>query len=164
MHQFHKFIDKKSRKAVRELHTIKKVLEQAHMKVEDFTQKEDPYIFLHSPDTNLSFDGVRIYKIGESLAWRVQREADTHPYGSAYKLDIQEMWNDLLSDEMDEEKAGRAIMKTIVEEMKKFFKESGQAEKDLRSSEIDKKYGDALGRVVIKSTGTDYSNMLTSKN
>jgi hypothetical protein len=163
MNSFKEFVDKSGRRAKKELGVVKKVLEQAKMKVVDFTDDEDPYIFVYSPDDGLSFDGVRIYKIGEQLAFRVQREAKTHPYGAAYGLDIKEMWQDLLSDNMDEQEAGKAVMEAIVGELKNFFKKSAHAEKDLRASEIDKERGDSLGRIAIKSTGTDYSNMIFNK-
>ncbi len=160
MSQFREFVDKKVRRSKKELSTVKKVLESSNMKVTDFTDEEEPYIFVYSPDDGLSFDGVRIYKIGDSLAFRVQREAKTHPYGKAYSIDVKKMWEDLLSDKMDEEKAGKEIMKSVIEELRNFFKKSAHAERDLRASEIDKERGNSLGRVVIGSTGTDYSNMI----
>ena len=58
--RFMEFVDKAVRRSKKELSTIKKVLESANMKVTDFTDEEDPYIFVYSPDDGLSFDGVRI--------------------------------------------------------------------------------------------------------
>ena len=139
------------------------VLAKHNWEVEDFTENaEDPYIFVKAPkDQSVSFEGVRVYKIGKTLAFRVQNESETHPYGKAYMLDIEGMFNDLMSDAMDEEKSGNSVMSGIDEELKRFFKHSAEAEKELNKSDIDDK--ESLGKVMVRSTGTDYSNIVHSK-
>jgi hypothetical protein len=164
MKKFLEFVDKKERDAIKQLQVLMQVLQKFNWEVEDFTENiDDPYIFVKAPTKEeLSFEGIRIYKIGKSLAYRIQNEAATHPYGKAYALDVESMYTDLVSDDMDEQRAGQEVMNAINSEIKRFFKESLKAEKEMGSSEIEKDK-DALGNVVIKSTGTDYSNQVTSK-
>jgi len=89
MLKFQEFVDKKEREAIRQLNIVKKLLESREMKVKSYLKEDDPYIFLVNPLKNTFFDGVRIYKIGNSLAFRVQKEEKTHPFGTAYPLDIE---------------------------------------------------------------------------
>jgi len=167
MKTFGEFIDKKGRAAKKELGIIKKTLEKDGMTVEDFLEDEDPYIYIRSAG-GLSFDGIRVYKIGNNIAYRVQKEDKTHPYGVAYPLDMEDMFNDLISDNIGEEKAGREVMESIANEIKKFFQKSADAEKEIRASEFDKQK-DPMGRAmqrsasVRSSTGTDYANLIYNK-
>ena len=98
------------------------------MSVVDFSEEEDPHLFLKG-SKNLSFEGVRIYKIGGEIVFRVQKEENTHPYGTAYPIQVEEMYDDILSDEMDEEKAGKEVIKSISEEMRKFLIEATKQKK-----------------------------------
>ncbi len=161
--EFKEFIDKKEREGKKHLKIVKKLLESGHLKVGDYLEEDDPYIFLHTPAKTLSFDGIRIYKIGNQLAFRIQKEEKTHPFGKAYPMDIEEMFNDLLSDHHKPEVAGKKVIESVINEVNKFFKKTAQAEKELRSREFDKSI-DPLGRLVVKSTGTDYSNMVFQSN
>ena len=160
--KFHKFVDKKDREALEHLKIIKKVLEKHHMEVSDHLDGEEPYLFVKDSDRNCSFDGVRLYVIGDDVAFRIQKEADTHPFGKAYGLDVEGMYFDLISDKMDEDKAGVAVAKGIVKEIKTFFEKSAEAERDLRAAEMDGS-GDPMGRVLIKGSGNDYSSMVTTR-
>ena len=63
---------------------------------------------------------------------------------------------------MDEEKAGKKVMEAIHEEIKRFFKDSAHAEKALNAADIEKD-NDAMGHVMIRSTGTDYGNQVSGK-
>lgn len=163
MKDFREFVDKKSRRSKYELNVLKQVFEHNGFKVEDKTKDDEPHLFIKSPNDDLSFGGIRVYKIGSSLAFRVQKESDTHPYGKAYSLNVNEMYEDLITDKQDEEIAGTEVMKAVVQEVKSFFEKSAIAEKDMSSTEIDKK-SDAMGRVMIKGSDTsDYSNNLFKK-
>ena len=160
---FREFVDKKTRRAKKQLNTLYKILEKEGMSVSNHLEDDDPFIFLSSPSARLSFDGVRLYKIGNDIAFRVQNETKTHPYGKAYSLDVEGMFDDYISDEMDEEKAGKEVMKSVVEELKNFFNKSSEAEKELQDTDTDSAR-DPLGKVVLRSTGTDYANQVTSSN
>ena len=159
MKSFKEFIDKKTRDAKKQLQIVKRVLEKEGMSVVDFLEDEDPHIFLKNPGGRLSFDGVRIYKIGSNIAFRVQKEDKTHPYGKAYNLDVEDMFRDLLSDDMNEEKAGLAVVQAVAHELRSFFDKSAMAEKDQQAGDFDRQ-GDPLGRVMMRSTGTDYSSLI----
>jgi hypothetical protein len=162
MRKFTEFVDKKARETKKELGILKHVLGGAGLQVSDHVEDESPYLFVKANTQDLSFEGVRIYKIGSDLAFRVQKQEDTHPYGSAYSLSVETMFNDLLADEMDEEKAGKHVMEAVAKELNKFFEKSGKAEKELRASDIiDGK--DPLNRIVVKTTGTDYALQVSSK-
>ena len=160
---FKEFIDKKTRHAKKQLDTLYKIFEKEGMSVSNHLEDDDPYIFLSSPGSRLSFDGVRLYKIGNNIAFRVQKEIKTHPYGKAYSLDVEGMFDDLISDNMDEEKAGKEVIKSVVEELRSFFNKSAEAEKELRDTEVEKS-GDPLGKLVLRSTGTNYASQVVNSN
>lgn len=160
---FGEFIDKKKREAIRQLGLIKEMLERSGLDVENFLHTDDDsYIYCKNPTRNGSFDGVRIYKIGDQLAFRIQKESKTHPYGSAYPLPIEEMFHDLLSDNDDQMKAGKKVIEAVEREIRKFFEKSIHAERDERSKSIEGK--DGSGSVLVKSTGTDYSALIMQKS
>lgn len=161
---FGEFIDKKQRDATKQLEIIEKILRKGGMKVENFleTDHRDPYIFCVSPIKNGSFDGIRIYKIGDKIAFRIQKESKTHPYGRAYPLDIEEMFNDLLSDEgIKESEAGKKVIESVNKEIRKFFERSSDAEKQEKESDIEDK--DGIGQVAIKGNSADFSSMIYNK-
>jgi hypothetical protein len=162
MSDFKEFINKQTRDTIKQLGIIKKILEHADFRTVDFTDEDDPYLFVYAPDDDLSFDGIRIYKVGDQIAFRIQRESKTHPYGKAYPLNLEEMFSDMLSDHSSEEKAGKAVIVAVVSELKRFFKQSRKAEQEIRAGELDKNR-DALGRVIIRASGTDFSNMIHTK-
>ena len=164
MNTFHEFVDRKTRRAKRQLQIIEKILKKHNLSVGSFLEGDDPYIFLHTNKGSTSFDGVRIYKIGGNLAYRIQKEDKTHPYGKAYSLDIEGMWDDLIGDKMDEEAAGKKIIAAVKEEFEIFFAKSLEAEKELRAGDFDMK-GNPMGNVMVTSgQGTDYSNLIHSKS
>jgi len=162
--KFKDFVGKKKRQAKKQLGTIKEILSNDGLICKDHLESDDPYIFLLNPTGGTQFEGVRIYKIGNFICYRVQNEEKTHPYGKAYPLDVEDMFQDLISDDdYNQEKAGKEVMKSIVEELKKFFIKSSEAEKELRAADFDQQR-DPMGRVVLSPTGTDYSNQLTNSN
>lgn len=164
---FGEFVDKKKRESIDQLQVVKQMLEKSGLRVDNFLEtdsRDDPYIYCFSPSRNGSFDGIRIYKIGNQLAFRVQKEAKTHPYGSAYPLPIEEMFHDFLSDEdVDQRKAGKKVMESVVKEIRKFFEKSVEAEKEERDKIIDQGK-ESQGNVLIKTTGTDYSALVHSRS
>lgn len=161
---FGEFLDKKKRESIRQLKILHKLLEHTGLKVDSFVHADDPveepYIYCYNPSRNASFDGIRIYKVGSQLAFRVQKESKTHPYGSAYPLNIEEMFNDFMTDEgVDEGKAGSRVIEYVGKEIKRFFEKSIEAEKDDRQGEID-----GMGDVMMRTTGTDYSALIFNKS
>lgn len=163
---FGQFVDKKKRESIDQLTILKKVLEHGGMKVENFLttdSEDDPYIYCISPTKNGSFDGVRIYKIGEQLAFRVQKENKTHPYGSAYPLPIEDMFHDFLSDEhMDQTQAGKKVIESVGKELRRFFDRSLEAERVERERNIEADR-DNGGSVFVRSGGTDYASLVYNK-
>lgn len=161
---FGEFVDRKKRESVRQLTIIKQLLESNGLKVENFLIEGDdePYIFCYNPMNTGSFDGIRIYKIGNTIAFRIQKENETHPYGSAYQLPVEEMFHDLLGDDgMDQEKAGSEVIKGVAKEIRKFFDKSAEAESNEReSSELNQ---GSAGNALVKTTGTDYSALVYNK-
>lgn len=154
---FIEFVDKKQREAKEQLQIVRKILEQNKFQVKDFTEDSEPYIYVVNPGGGLSFDGIRVYKIGNTLAYRVQREDRTHPYGKAYNLDLQEMFTDYMSEHMKKEEAGHKVARAVVHEVINFFKKSSEAEKEIASGEFD----DPMDKTAIRSTsGTDYSSKI----
>jgi hypothetical protein len=154
--KFSSFLDKKKKQTVNELKIIKDVLSQGDLKVEDFTEEEAPYLFVNSTEESLDFDGVRVYKVGSNMAYRIQREKKTEPYGTAYPLNLENMFGDLISD-MSEEKAAEDIKKAVIEEFKIFFKRSSEAQDEINSGIIDDS-----GRKLVSSGFGDISNSMSN--
>lgn len=134
--RFSAFVDKKANKARKELEVVRDVLKEGGIKVEDKLGERDPFLFIPSTKQSLDFGGVRIYKIGSDIAYRLQNEASTEPYGMSYPLDIEGMFENLIS-EMGEDKAAEEVKKAVVEEINKFFDKSLEAQDELSSSGFD---------------------------
>lgn len=158
---FGNFIDKKMRDSMRQLKLIEQLLASGGFTVENFMSEgheNDPYIFVRNPNRSTDFDGVRVYKIGESIAFRVQKESETHPFGAAYALNVEDMFNDLMQeDEIDEIQAGHLVVKTVIKELKSFFDQSAEAEMEARAGVFNPE-----DNTVMKSTGSDYSSKIYS--
>lgn len=134
--KFSSFVDKKTNKARKELEVVRDVLSSGGVKVDDFLKEDSPFLFVPSTKKSLDFGGIRIYKIGNNMAYRIQNEGGTEPYGMSYPLDIEGMFEDLISD-MGDEKAAEEIKKAVVEEINGFFDRSLKAQDDLGSSGQD---------------------------
>tara|TARA_Y100000034_G_C6825461_1_gene372129 strand:+ start:441 stop:965 length:525 start_codon:yes stop_codon:yes gene_type:complete len=163
---FKDYMDVEDRKALRQLKIVQSLLEHSGMKVTDFTKSEDdqnPYIFVYNTAGNKFFDGIRIYSIGKKLAYRVQKEERTHPFGTAYPLKIEEMFNDLIAEEdINQEKAGKEIIEQLPKILKKFFERSAEAEKEIIDQDIRDK-SDENGAGMRSTGGTDYSQTVHNK-
>lgn len=156
--QFLEFVDRKQREAIKHLTLMEKLLNTSGMQVSSFLEDENPYIFVKSPNNRLGFDGIRIYEIAGMVAYRVQREIKTEPFGKAYLLDIEDMFNDFMSENMKEEDAGKKVVESVIKEIKKFFDKSAKAEQEL----IDN--GQDGAGIILKTGGTDYSSNVVNKS
>jgi hypothetical protein len=152
--RFSSFLDKKNKEIKKELEIIKDILKEGNFEVKDFFCDEYPYLFLKNTEPGLDFDGVRIYKVGSNLAYRIQKESETAPYGAAYSLDLEEIFEDLITD-MDEEKAAEQVKKAVREEFKTFFKKSAQAQEEINSGSLD-----PLSKVIVGNSHGDLSNTM----
>jgi lipoate-protein ligase A len=128
--------------------------------VKNYINDDEPYIYVLAPNKSLSFEGIRIYQIGGNIAFRVQREDTTHPYGKAYLLDVEDMFSDFMSENIKQEEAGKKVIKSVVSEVKSFFEKSLSAEKEFQQGQFDV-MGD-LDQTIAPTTGTDYANKVTS--
>lgn len=156
--QFLEFVDRKQREGKKHLKLIERLLRKGGMQVyAHLEDEEQPYVFVKAPNEKLSFDGIRVYEIGEMIAYRIQKEEKTHPFGKAYMLDIEDMFNDFMSENMEEEEAGQKVIESVVEELKKFFIKSGKAEQEMRDSGAD---GSGL---IIKTGGNDYASSVLNR-
>lgn len=156
MRRFVEFVDKNSRKARKHLEILRKVFEKEGFPTVSYTEDEEPYIFVKNPTNNLSFNGIRIYKIGDIIAYRTQREEATHPYGKAYSLDIEDIFNDFIADDMKEKEAGKEVIKAIIKEVNNFFSKSAEAEDKLANGYFDKSI--SIDKSLTEKPGTvDYS-------
>lgn len=154
--KFSSFLDIKNRKTKKELSIIKEILSNSFT-VEDFLDKENSYIYLRSNEDS-PFQGVRIYKIGSNFAYRIQNEKETEPYGKAYPLNLEEIFNDIIPD-MSEEEAGEVIANALVEEFSNFFKKSLEIQKDFMIGKINKS-DDPSSTIITSSNSGDFSNSI----
>lgn len=154
--RFSSFLDKKANEARKRLGILRDIFLESELDVKSFLDGNEPYLFVEDPDADLDF-GVRIYKIGSGLAYRIQRLKDTQPYGEAYPLDLESSFADLISD-MDEDEAAEKIKKAVMEEIKSFFRKSVEAKDELISNGMD----DGTGRVLISPPNMDISSAMST--
>jgi hypothetical protein len=157
MKQFVEFVDRKQRESKKHLKLIERLLNKNGIQVYSHLEEEEPYIFVKSPNQKVSFDGIRIYEIGEMIAYRIQKEEKTHPFGKAYLLDLENMFNDYMSENIKEDEAGKKVIESVVEEIKKFFSRSAKAEQEIRDRGQD---GTGL---IVKTGGSDYSTTVLNR-
>lgn len=159
MKTFLEFVERKERESLRHLKLLCKMLKNDFV-VEEFLQdNKNAYIFVKVPSQHksMSFKGIRIYEIGDKMAYRIQQESETEPYGKAYPIKIEEMFNDFMSDMDSEEKVLDEIKKQIVNEIKNFFTNTAKAEDEMINKGTDQQ------TYIMKAGGTDYSNMVLNK-
>jgi hypothetical protein len=157
MQQFLEFIDRKQRESVSQLKIVSKALQKGKLDVKEYLHDDDPHIFVRSHNKKLSFEGVRVYKIGDQVAYRIQKLEKSEPFGKTYALNLEDMFNDYLSEGMTKEEAGDKVIESMTEEIKKFFKRSAKAEEELRTGQKD-----GLG-LIIKTGGSDYSSTVLNR-
>lgn len=165
MKSFSSFLNKKDRENKEHLHTLFRILEKAGFQVDDhLDDTKEPYIYVRKPSgidpviEHLSFGGVRIYTRGKDIVcYRPQNKHSTEPFGTTYQLDIEGMFKDLVKEE-DKKLVGNRIIFYIIKELKNFFIQSAQAEReeDVGNSQ--------LGAVVMSNAGTDYANQVQSND
>lgn len=154
MTKFLEFVDRHQREGRRQLKIVAAVLKAGGLQVADHSSDEEPYVFVKGPP--LSFGGVRVYQVGDMLAYRVAKSEKTEPYGTAYKLDLEMMFNDFMGEEPSEDEAGKKTAHAAASELTRFFQKSQKAEQELRERP------DEPG-LVLRSGGTDYSSLVSSR-
>ena len=157
MECFLEFVDRKQREARRHLRIIEAMLKKSGLNVKGHLDDDEPYVFLKTTNNKLSFEGVRIYQVGSIVAYRCQQEEKTEPYGKAYMLNLEEMFNDFMSENMKEEDAGKKVIHSVLLELKNFFEKSAEAEKELKQMDFGN------GGLIVRTGGTDYSSLVFSK-
>jgi len=156
---YREFVERKSKKVKKKLDLIKKMFEKHDMEVKDNlneikgSDELDPYLFVVNPNGGASFGGARVYSIGGEIAYRAQRDFETHPFGRAYHIDIEQIFDDASEDDTDEKKAAQEVVDGVVQEVQSFFKKSEKAEKDSPLMT-----NDPLNQAYMRSTGNDYAN------
>jgi hypothetical protein len=130
---FFEFVDRKQRATIRHLKIIKRILDHTDIQTAAHvgTAKNDPFLYVYNPDGTTNF-GLRVYGIGDQLAFRLQRKEDTHPYGKPEQVDIESMWDDLKADGKEDGAAASQLIKDIGRQFRDYFKESAKAEKRAR--------------------------------
>lgn len=159
---FLEYVDKKQRDAVKQLKIVNKLLKHAGFQTASHVglKMDDPYVFLYNTDGTSRF-GLRIFQIGGKIAYRIQKKEKTQPYGKAYSLDIEQMFDDIKEDGKNNEEAVQELVKSVKDEITSFFKKSEKAEKEARR--LQGMDSSPLGAVAMRSTGTDYANTVLSK-
>jgi hypothetical protein len=155
-HKFFDYVNRNALGAKRKLKIIHHILKLSKIQNKIFLDVDDPFLFVYSTDPECDFEGIRIYSIGRNIAFKIQNRIDTHPYGKAYLLDFENIFNTFMSEKgADEEKAGGKVADTLVEEIKRFFKMSSDAQNKIEKGN-DK-------NLMVRSSGTDYSSSVYSK-
>lgn len=154
--KFSSFIDVKNKQTIKQLETLKEILSK-EFSIDAYLENESPYIYLRAKKET-PFQGVRIYKIGSNWAYRIQNESETEPYGKAYPIDIERMFEDLIPD-MSEDEAGGVIADALIEEFNNFFDKSAKLDKELSSGQFSKN-DISNATVVVGSNSGDFTNSI----
>jgi len=157
MQRFVEFVDRKQRESRRQLRIVKKMLESGDLEVKGHLDSDDPFVWVKAKDKKLPFEGIRVYQVGDQIAFRVQNLEGTEPYGRAYPLNIEQMFNDFMGENIGEEKAGKKVIEAVVNEVKKFFRKSAEASEEIRTGQKD-----GVG-TIVKTGGSDYSAMVLNR-
>jgi hypothetical protein len=157
MQYFLEFIDRKQRDAKKHLRLIEKALRKAKLHVYSHLEDDDPHLFVKANNKKLSFEGIRVYHIGDGIAYRVQKLEKTEPYGKSYSLDADGMFNDYMGEGMDEKEAAQKVIDDLGREIKKFFHRSAEAEEEIRTGAKD-----GVG-MIVKTGGSDYSSTVLNR-
>lgn len=156
---FLEYVGKKNRDAIKELRTVKRILKQAGFQVGSHMhdKHEDPYLFVYNPGEAPEF-GLRIYKLGGSdIYYRPQKKEKTHPWGEAKTLDLKGIFEDVRSEEKDDDKAAQKVIKAVAEELKDYFRSNAKAEKNNKRGND----GSPLGAVAVRG-GIDMGDYSTT--
>jgi hypothetical protein len=154
--KFSSFIDVKNKQTIKQLETLKEILSK-EFSIDAYLENENPYLYLRAKKET-PFQGVRIYKIGSNWAYRIQNESETEPYGKAYPIDIERMFEDLIPD-MSEDEAGGVIADALIEEFNNFFDKSAKLDKELSSGQFSKN-DISNATVVVGSNSGDFTNSI----
>lgn len=162
---FLEYMDKVGRDAIHELKVVKRILKVAGFQVESHlhAKDDDPFLFVYSQSESPNF-GLRIYKLGgKDIYYRPQKAPNKHPWGEAKTLDIKGIFEDVTSDEQDDDKAAEQIIKAVADDIKGFFKLNAKAEKKHKKGLAD---NSPLGAVAVRANLDvgDYSNVTYGTN
>lgn len=153
--KFSSFIDIKNKQTIKQLNILKEILSK-EFEISPYLENDNPYIYLKAKKET-PFQGVRIYKIGSNWAYRIQNESETEPYGKAYPLDLEKMFEEIIPD-MSEEEAGGVIADALIEEFNIFFEKSAKLDKEFSIGQFNK--NDISNAVIVGSNSGDFSNSI----
>jgi len=163
--RFSDFLDKRDRSNKDHLKIIFDLLKKSGFDIENHLKDaSDAYLFVRKPDDfdSLSFNGIRIYTRGEDIiAFRAQNKGKTEPFGTAYLLDINGMFREMLEEGIKSKEIGEKLIHYITEEVFNFFKLSTEAENKISPPDGS---DDKFGAVLANPQATDYANMVTAKS
>jgi hypothetical protein len=144
---------------------LKKIFIKHEFDVESFFDNKPPYIFVHCYEDNATFGGVRIYIYKNNIAYRMQNKPDSEPYGYAYLINLDEIYAELLfhQKDYDKNKLSKEVALKMISAIEDFFKENGEAQEDMETAMFNND-GDPMGKVIIKTMGTDYSSKIHNNN
>lgn len=129
---FGEYLGKKHRDDMRKLELLAGIMGVEGIKNQlmiNGDHEVDPYIYILNNKKDTSFEGVRVYIIGSHVAFRSQRQPESQPFGTAYLLDVEDFFYDLLEDEkMTPENAAILTGRAIKKELLGFFEQSRRAE------------------------------------
>jgi hypothetical protein len=156
--QFNEFVNHRERESRDHLKLIEKILKSGKdsLKVKSFLSEDDPYLFVYAPNDNFTFEGIRVYPIGDTYAYKIQNAEDTQPFGKAYSLDLEKMFADHMSDNIESDEAAKRVSENVKREINRFFELTGKAEEELAGTKPDSGY-------VLKTGGSDYSSLIFNK-
>jgi hypothetical protein len=149
----------------KKLGLLLKSIKSAGLVAIDHTDDEkDPHIFVRAHPQPEEFQGIRLYILGHIVAFRSQKLEDTAPYGKAYLLDMQKIYEDLLEEEdpkNEEEKKEtlKKLVRIIGDKIRKYWSDTIEDEEEQLQDELGgMERTDIGGAMLAPAYGNDYSS------
>jgi len=156
MQTFFEFFKRDEYESRKHLKLLKKVFSDDGMYSIDFTdgEHEEPYIYVAAP-SDVSYQGLRVYQKGNILAFRVQKNPKTVPYGTPVEIKIQNILDKILMDVDNEDDAVENLNKEICKIVKDFFKQTKTAEEKILNAELSDDSLDGFGQITIRNADNE---------
>jgi hypothetical protein len=131
--------------------------------VDKTNEQNDPHLWVQAHPTPQEFSGIRVYLLGNICAFRVQKLETTEPYGKAYLMDLQGIFDKILEKmgnkaQKSSKEAVKELIKSVSGEINAFYHDSIKDEEEFVQDQL---YGpersDVGGAALVPSSGFDYS-------
>lgn len=129
MKEFGDFVNYKNRLLLPKLEILASVFKQGKFETtESLEDINDPFIYIKS-NKPVKFGGVRLYFLNDQLIYKPQKTIKDKPFGKAYPLDLNGFFEELMSEDVDEETMAKEIIDYLNQVITVFFQKNSELER-----------------------------------